>query len=279
MLLERYGPALRTCQPYLVATSRILPSLDRTRLPVPARSWRVFDPQRRADAEFVALVHRLDALTFGPVGLRMPGWVFYDCAVMPGAVMGLCRPAGEVPPWVRDALGVPPGYDGPVPLSTLIAIPTAEPDAWLLYTLCHIDAIAPGASPGGLEALTLVFGLRVFGISLLYGTVQWRSPRLPTFARLGPLEIITAWTPAHDNPRTLTFRAHLSERALDLVLAGAPTHPDSPPPTHMLDVDDDAELQRVQADVERGVPWAVVGPPHVSGSYTLVPVRRHGAAS
>ena len=25
----------------------------------------------------------LDAMTYGPLGLRMPDWVFYDCAVVP----------------------------------------------------------------------------------------------------------------------------------------------------------------------------------------------------
>jgi hypothetical protein len=58
------------------------------------------------------------------------------------------------------------------------------------------------------------------------------------------------------------------------VLSGADTTPTAPLATHLLDVDDEVMLRRLQSEVESGAVWRIVGPPLVRGAYTQVPLRR-----
>ena len=89
MIPVAFHPLLEKTQPYLVATRRVLPLLNRDPNGVHIPDEFVVDPQVRGNAQFLEMLRRLDELTFAPLGMPMPEWVFYDCAVMPGAVFGL----------------------------------------------------------------------------------------------------------------------------------------------------------------------------------------------
>ena len=67
--------------PYIVAPSFTLDSLELEPfgLPVTAR----IDPLKLSSTPFLDRLERLDSLTFGPEGLPMPRWVFFDCAELP----------------------------------------------------------------------------------------------------------------------------------------------------------------------------------------------------
>ncbi len=283
-VLHHYSRILDTCEPYLIATRLIADHLSTTPLGIEIPRDNRFDPQALASAPFLSVLRRCDALTFGPYGMQMPQWVFYDCAVMPGAVFGLGARASRLEPWARAALGVEPDYHGLVPLSAFITIPMLEgaherregepPSAWLLYTLHSMNSVSPGIGPEGLSTATLALGLRVFPIRTLYGVSQWRNPRLGVYADLGPLELVTAYTPAHSLPRTLCFRARIEPLTLDALLIGPRMHPRSPPPNVLLDVDDVAELRRVQTEIEQGVRYELVGAPETRGAFVLAPLHR-----
>jgi hypothetical protein len=287
-VLHHYARILDTCEPYLIATRLIADRLCATPLGVEVPAENRFDPQVVKSAAFLSVLRRCDAVTFGPYGMQMPQWVFYDCAVMPGAVFGLGTRASRLEPWAREALGVEAGYDGLVPLSAFIAIPMLEgaaerrpdepPPAWLLYTLHSMNAVSPGIGPEGLLNLTLALGLRVFPIKTLYGVSQWRNPRLGVYADLGPLELLTAYTPAHSLPRTLCFRAKIEPVGLESLLIGPRMHPLSPPPNTILDVDDVAALRRLQGELEEGVRYDLVGAPDARGTFVLAPLFRHEGA-
>ena len=277
MSLMHYRRVVEQCQPFLLATDLIAPGLELTPFGVEIPVRNRMNPQHRRHQELVNQIRHLDELTFGPVGMPMPQWVFYDCGVMPGAVFGFGRPAAELEPWVRHCLRVPAGYEGLVPLSTFIAIPTLVPETWLMYSICDVNEIAPGAGPEGLLPLTMVLGLSVFRVKHLYGTTQWRSPKLRCFSALGPLDVVTAYTPAHSMPRTATYRTTLVDEELRAVLTGSGTNPANPLATHLLDADDEAMLRRLQEEVESGVRWRIVGPPTVRGAYVQVPMRRESA--
>ena len=206
MDLTPYDRILSAYEPYLVARPPVLEAIDRAPLGIRIPGQNLFDPQHTEGRDFVSLVKKLDALTFGPMGLTMPDWVFYDCAVMPGAVFGFAQPVEEIDPWVRRVLDVPEDHQGLVPVSIFIAIPMAHREATLVYTLCSINQASPGSAPEGMWRLTLAAGTAALGRDEIVGTVQWRSPRLGLFSGLGPLELLSAWTPAHDNPTTCTFR-------------------------------------------------------------------------
>jgi hypothetical protein len=271
MDLSPYARTLETCEPYLVARPPVLSAIDRRPLGIEIPSANLFDPQHTSGRTFIHLVKRLDALTFGPMGLTMPDWVFYDCAVMPGAVFGFARPAGAVHPWVRRVLEVPDGYDGLVPLSLFIAIPMAHRQATLVYTLCSVNQAAPGSAPEGLWRLTLAGGTAALGRDEIVGTVQWRSPRLGLFSGLGPLELLTAWTPAHDNPTTCTFRCKVDDEARHrLLLADIRDIGDV---QRYLDADDHESMRALQAEIEAGRYVAIAGPAEVRGSETRIPLH------
>lgn len=283
-VLHSYARILETCEPYLVATRHIADRLCAAPLGVEVPVGNRFDPQVVGSAAFLSVLRRCDALTFGPFGMQMPQWVFYDCAVMPGAVFGLGTRASRLEPWAREALGVEPGYEGLVPLSAFIAIPMLEgaadreddepPPSWLVYTLHSMNAVSPGIGPEGLTELTFALGLRVFPIRTLYGVSQWRNPRLGVYAGLGPLELMSAYTPAHSLPRTLCFRAGVEPGALDSLLAGTP----KPRQANLhLDVDDVAALRKVQTELEEGVRYELVGPPLTRGTYVLAPLFRRSS--
>ena len=272
---DRFARILDTCSPYLVASplgAAASPQALPFDLEVP--SEHRFDPHVVSSGPFVNVLQRLDELTFGPVGMPMPKWVFYDCAEVPGGIFGFGRPAAQVPEWVRRALGVGDDYEGLVPLSMWVAIPMLEPGAWHTYTLCSINEVAPGAAPAGLRLLTAAAGLTGLGVRRSYGATQWRSTKLLAQTRFGPLELLSAWTPAHSDPRTLTFRVDVDADRVERALGGGTIPPPhGAGPLRWVDCDDDDDLRDLQARIEDGEAYVVTGPPVIDGSFTRVPVR------
>lgn len=284
-MLSHYRAILDSCEPFLIANAGIARDLDHCPAGVPIPPENVFNPQHRRHADFLAMLQLVDQLTYGPFGMGMPSWVFYDCAVMPGAVFGLGIRANRMEEWAREAMKVPEGYQGLVPVSQFIAIPIlagfagmpadAPPRSWLMYTLESLNQVSPGIAPSGVLKLTLALGLRVFPIGELYGITQWRSPRLEPYADLGPLELLSAYTPAHSMPRTLSFRIKIAELNLTSLLQSPRVHPAAPPPNTLLDVDDPQALQALQRDIEAGRRVSIVGHPIDHGPYVRVPLYVH----
>jgi hypothetical protein len=278
-MLDAYGLALRTCEPYLVATDLSREGMSLRPLGVQFSPRNVLDPHDLGTAPFLNLVQRLDELAYGPRGMSMPRWVFYDCAEMVGGLFGLGRQAATLPDWARAALGVDRGYSGLVPVSLFVLVPMLVPGAFLGYTLCSANQVAPGVAPAGLRLLTAAMGMRVFPVRTLYATTQWRSPTLAIHARFAPLDLLTAYTPAHTLPATLTFRFEASDDRIAAALAGGESRTPAEaaagaPGPRLLDADDEEEMREIQAEIEAGARWSVVGPPVREGAATLVPLAR-----
>ncbi len=274
-MFTHYRRAFEHCQPYVLATEEVSPLLEWAPLGVDVvGTGLVLDPQVRANEPFLHLLRNLDLLTFGILGMAMPKWVFYDCGVMPSAVFGFCGPAASLEPWVRRALEVPPDYDGPVPLSIFIAIPTVEPGGFFTHTLCSLNDVCTGAAPAGLTMLSFALGVRLLKVQTLYGTTQWRSGRLRKFVSMGPLELITAYTPAHSMRRTLTWRLRQRRFLTEAAIIKPGTSPAAAPATHMLDVDDEDALIALQKEIEAGAEYEIVGPTTKRGSIVQVPLHR-----
>lgn len=277
-----YQKALQHCQPFLIAADGLRGDLNLAPGGLAIPQQNQLHPQHRRHAEFLRMLQLLDRLTFGPFGMEMPSWVFYDCAVMPGAVFGLAMPAASLEPWAREALQVPADYTGLIPVSQFIAIPMLQgfgggqqvPGTWLVYTLESLNQVSPGIGPAGLLELTLFLGLQVFPIAELWGTTQWRSPKLTTYADLGPLELVTAYTPAHSLPRTLSFRLPVEDLYLTTLLVSPRMHPEAPPANALLDVDDVHALIELQQAIEGGEEVRVVGHPVLHGADVRVPLYR-----
>ena len=282
-MLYNYSSILDSCEPFVIAHRGFSPQLSREIRGIQIPEANIIDPQARENADFLGLLRHLDSLCFGPNGMSMPSWVFYDCAVMPGGSFGFAIRAQHLEPWCLEAMKVPAGYEGLVPVSQLIAIPmlagfvdAEQPHTWLVYSLESINQVSPGFAPAGLLKLTLALGLQLFPIQTLYGTTQWRSHKLATYVDLGPVELVTAYTPAHSLPRTFSFRIDLQNVHLETLLAGPNLHPLADPPNGWIDPDDADALIALQLEIEAGVRVHLVGRPQHYGARIRIPIYRSG---
>lgn len=217
-----------------------------------AVSLERIDPHRLASEPFLDLVERI-AEAIHPPGI-FPRWAIYDCVEVPGGVIGLAVDARDASPTVRDALQIPTDYDGLVPVSVVSAVPMLEAHAWHIYGL--------GALEGAADE-TLDLAIAVLDIRTIVGTTAWSSPDLGVHARLGPLEVLTAWTPAHGNPATLTYR----------IGGDGATLPKTPPSYTSIACNDGAALRELQQSLESGRRFRIVGLPLGEGDERRVPIE------
>ncbi len=224
------------------------------------------DPLRVAASQFLDLLQRLDEIVRGAKGMALPRWAFFDCAEVPGMIAGFACPAGELPAQARERMALRPGWSGPVPVSLVAAIPMIEPGSWHVYGLSCLEEREPAWGTAGLGAATLGLALRAAAARRAYAATQWRDWELDVIAGFAPLELLTAWTPAHSDPATLTCRFECSAGRLDAGEGFAG-------PGRGIDVDDPSALRDLQALLEDGRRFYVMGPPRQDGWRRRVPVR------
>jgi hypothetical protein len=256
--------------PFLVALPEHLSCLDLAPLgiAVPER----FDPLRSASAPFLERLVRLDRLAFGPEGMPMPRWLFYEGADLPGAIVGLGRPVEALDARTRDRFGVAPTGSGLAPLAMYIALPTVEPGVFFGHNLASVGRQLP-TPLRGLGRFVKALGVAAYRCTRLRGATQWDSPALHIHVGLGPLRLLTAWTPAHSEAWTLTYEVEVREGGLRR-LAGDPRgEAPSMAVTEWMDPADHAAQRRLQAALEAGEPAWVVGRPEARG----VPIHRPAA--
>lgn len=274
--LQPYQRLLARHHAYAVAVERLQRRLAPAPLGIPIAAEHRFDPTRRSSAPFLRLLERLDALAYGFLNLVMPRWAFYDCAELPGLIFGLGQHRRELAPAAADALGIPVGEEGLVPVTMYTAVPMLDEGHWLGYGICSLHEVVPSACPPGLGVLSIALALEALGARGVTGTVQWASPRLRTHARFAPLEVRAAWLPAHTEPATCVFSFELDADRIGRALRVAA--PERGADTPVLDVADEAALRALQRDVESGRRVQVVGPPEERGALACVPLLR-GARS
>jgi hypothetical protein len=221
------------------------------------------DPLRVASAPFIHRLKRLEAALHAPWGQVAPDWVFYDCALAPGALYGFALPASAVPEDLRAALAPDP-LDGEapevlLPVALLVALPTARrgldlvhtvgvlggpprPPPWLVSAAARTprwqgppEAILANLWRCAAEALA-------FPAALV--TTPWADPLPVALASaLGPLRIFQAWNPAHEQASTATLGVPASPH-----LAA----PGAFPPHALVAVASEADLARLQARLAAG---------------------------
>jgi hypothetical protein len=263
---------MERCRPFLISSrDGVGEAFGRRPLGLEILKEDRHDPQKLRSGTFIRLVQRLNELTFAPLGMQMPNWVFYDCMAVPGGIFGFGSPAAELPPLVRDVMQVPSDYEGLVPLSLFIAIPMLDEQTWHNPTLCALNEVFPGAGPAGLMLASKATGLLALGVGTCWGACQWRSSHLDVHARFGPLDLMTAWTPAHSNERTLTYRFPATPERIDKAFEpGPPSYGEG---MRWIDCDDDNALRELQAEIESGKRMQIVGPPVEDGAWTRAPIR------
>lgn len=265
-ILEEY-------EPYVVLTAWNRPHFDLIPLGVRVPDANLIDPTRLSSERFLLLLQEMDRQTFGPEGMPMPRWVFYNCSELPGGIVGFGRRASKMPRAQRQQLGVPDDYDGLVPFSMFIAIPMLPAGDWMGHNLCSLNGVFPEAGLNSLGSTTKAFGLCVFRTRRLYGATQWASSALHIHSKFGVLDLVTAFTPAHSEPKTLTYRVEITLNGL----LNACGHPHAevlrPEPSDWLDSEDVETMQRLQDEIEAGAEYVITDRPVKKDGRVAIPFR------
>jgi hypothetical protein len=256
-IIENYGT-------YVVCTPNHLPFLDSSPFGLETR-WTV-DPTRLGSATFLHLLQKLDGLTFGPEGMPMDKWVFYNCAELPGFIYGFATPSADLSASERELFGVPDDYEGPVPISMYIAIPMVEHGAWFGHNLASLNRVLPHRELRSLGTLTKVLALKAYRVTQFHGATQWDSQALYIHTKFGPLALTTAYTPAHSSPLTLTYTFEVNDPGLRAVMGDPAFSIVQPPPDFELYADDEEAIKALQSRIEGGERVEMVGPPALQGT-------------
>ncbi len=263
---------LADLEPYIVVTPWNRPHFDLAPFGLSIKDEHVFNPMKLSSERFLLLLQEMDRLTFGPEGMPMPRWVFYNCSELPGGIMGFGRRAGEMTESERAALGIADDYDGLVPYSMFIAIPMLPAGDWMGHNLCSMNSVLPDSGLKSLGSVTKAFGLYTYRTRVLYGATQWHSKALHIHVKFGPLDLVTAYTPAHSEPMTLTYRVAITLNGL-LNACGDPSASiDRPEPTLLLDADDADTVRSLQDEIEQGARYQIVDRPRYEDDRTIIPI-------
>jgi hypothetical protein len=173
------------------------------------------DPFHLKELEFSDLILDIEGRAFQGANMAMPRWVFYDCAIMPGIVCGFAQRTSTLSPAVKTAIGR--HIEGEwTPLSLFICIPTVQHNAWLAHNLSSINSLLLREDRYyGLGFLSKAFGLWYCNVPNLFGMTQWESPAMKLHCNYGNLEILTAFTPVHSHPRTVTYNCDVDDKLWD----------------------------------------------------------------
>lgn len=274
------GHLLDQLVPYVVATPNNLAHLDLQPFGIAVQPEHVIDPLRLDSAIFLDLLHKLDGLTFGPEGMPMPKWVFYDCAEVPGAIYGLARPAAQIWPRVRELFKIPDGYQGLVPVSMYVAIPMQRQGTWFGHNLSSLAPVfrrlelVDDLDLAGLGSLTKGLALKCFQVKQFWGATQWLSKALFIHVKFGPLDLQTAYTPAHSEHETLTYGFAVTDDKLRSSM-GDPTIVLSRPPVDFwVDGHDISAMTALQDRIEAGEQFCIPAAPRREGERLQVPIAK-----
>lgn len=261
-------------QTYVVATPTNAECLDRAPFLVPIDVF--VDPLRVESEPFLDRLQRLDVVTFGPEGLPMDKWVAYDCAHLPGFTYGFCLPAAALEPREREAFGLADDAEGFVPVSTYIAIPMFEDGAWFGHNLASLNRAFPWRGLHHLASITKAMALRAFGCDRFVGATQWMSSALHIHTRFGPLDLDTAYTPAHSKHETLTYSFTVTEASLRAAMGDPDVTLSRPAPTMHLDAEDVDGMRAMQREIEGGARYVLVDRPQTVDGRVVHPIARIG---
>lgn len=259
-LAPPFAAILATCEPFLVTYPANHPALDLAPFGLPIPTERRYTATALASRGVVDGLHVLDGATFGDQEMAMPRWVLFDCGEFPGVVFGFGRRASGLSGELRRRFGVEDRAcdDAFVPLSMWVAIRCAEDRAWFGHNLSSVNVLATGSDAlPGLATLTKAFGVKVARAERQYGATQWASGSIGLHLKLGDMRLLSAFTPAHTHPETLSYRIEVDEASLTRSLRREPwaatRHGD-----RVLDADDASGIRALQDELERGEAWTLV---------------------
>ena len=226
------------------------------------------NPLEMDEVGFADAIMNLEAKAFGPSGMAMPRWVFYDCAIVPGFVAGFAARTAALPEATKKALDINAKNEW-TPLSLFIIIPTmSNQNEWVAHNLCSANSILPKeAQYYGIGFISKAFGLWYANVQTCCGMTQWTSPSVRLHAHYGDFEVLTSFTPVHSFSRTLTYRLTVRPKVWPQFFNKSGRSKISEkyqPAGFMVDPTDEASLIDFQRKLERGE-----GPFYIDGQETV----------
>lgn len=219
---------------------------------------------------FFDLLRRLDSLTFGHQGMGMDKWVFFDCAAMPAGIFGFGLDKNDLPGDFLEMLAVEDSYEGLVPISMFMAVPTSAKGRWFGHNLSSLNSFLGHRYPG-LGLLTKAFACRMMKIEACYGATQWGSNALEIHTQLANMRLKAAHLPAHTHPNSLCYESDYSQENILRVLSGEKRQTDSW--DLLLDSQDLERQKKLQQDIERGLVVEINGRPVNEKGKIFYPLR------
>lgn len=221
------------------------------------------DPMRMKTQSFAEAIYNLEDSLFSESAMTMPRWVFFDCAIMPGVVVGYAMHRDSLSEKMKEAIQPSEDLEW-VPISMFIAIPTNSSGQWVAHNLCSINHLLEKKDRlYSLGFITKAFGLWYANIRNLCGMTQWDSPALKLHTQFGHLEVLTAYTPVHTHPATVTYRTWVDSRLWYRFYSKSPAvefdefYEET---EHKVEPGDTESMKRLQRAIERGA-----GPFYLSG--------------
>ncbi|MEQ9324743.1 MAG: hypothetical protein RIF41_36595, partial [Polyangiaceae bacterium] len=176
----------------------------------------------------------------------------------PGIVFGFGRRARDLPLYAREAYRVVDDDDVYVPLSMWVAVRCAERDAWFGHNLSSANLILKGEERlSGLAVLTKVLAVKLTRGLKQYGATQWTSKSIDLHLRLGDMHVLSAYTPAHTHPETLSYRIDVTDDNLTRSLRTGWKR--STETGHkIVDPYDHHTIRTLHDEIERGAQWRLI---------------------
>ena len=241
-LAPKYRHILETCEPFIISYTANWPMLELSPFGVTISEEHRYTATNLRSRDVVDGLHHLDSITFGDQEMLMPRWVLFDCGEFPGVVFGFGRRARDLPEYAREAYHVLKRDDAFVPLSMWVAVRCAEKRAWFGHNLSSANLILKGEETlPGLALLTKVMAVKVTRAHKQYGATQWSSHSIGLHLRLGPMRLLSAFTPAHTHPETFSYVIDVDDDTLVSSMlrvgptptprATAPSPPTTTPPS------------------------------------------------
>ncbi|MCO4753708.1 MAG: hypothetical protein KC478_04465 [Bacteriovoracaceae bacterium] len=255
---NKYQNILNEAQPYLLGKPKAFENYNLSVFGKQFEETNLKSCLRVENSAFFNLVHRMDSLTFGHQGMGMDKWVFFDCSAMPAGIFGFGIPKEKAPEDFLNMLAVEEDYEGLIPISMYMAIPTTDRNRWFGHNLSSLNSFL-GMKYPGLGLLTKAFACRVFGIHMCYGATQWGSSALEIHTQLSNMKLEAAHLPAHTHQNSLCYLSDYSEENILKALSGekriATKH------DLLLNAKDLDRQKKLQQDIERGLKVEIAGRP------------------
>lgn len=264
--------ALAQLEPFLVATPQNRASFNLEPFGVQLKPDYVINPLHSASAQFCDLLQALDGATFGPEGMPMEKWVFYDICYMPGFVFGFGIHSSEAPDELLSIFGLSRAADTLIPITMYSALPMARRGSWMGHNLCSISSRLTSLKLRGVGTLAKSLALKITRAEQFFGATQWSSIALNVHVKFGPLELYTAYTPAHSEAHTLTYGFQCEDRAL-LAAIGHPDYAfERPTPDLWINSSRPQEMIELHDRISEGERFVIPHAPRRRDQVNEVPI-------